>query len=198
MKISFTGTAMSKPDDMTIKAELSWNYYRFNDENGWIAARIGDGAIVVTDESGKLDYGFVFPDLDAFVCWLEADAEEQLNDHPAEFLRDSGAINALVLSDGVVKAALATINADDMITVTVFCDTTGLYTEEEMDNDPLCDLRFPRKIVSEWYKKCYLPTVGVDDCPPSLETFLGCYSADDTDTLFDYAVKRGFAPKRKN
>ncbi len=114
MNITFTASPMSKPDDLSLKASLAWDYYRINN-GGWCCAEAdnGDGGIIVTDEARSLNDAFIFPDYDSFIDWLEADAEEKLADDPADYLRACGVVPDNLLSDSVVQALLATINAPD-------------------------------------------------------------------------------------
>ena len=39
-----------------------------------------------------------------------------------------------------------------MITMTIYCDTTGLFTEEECNQENLCEMDFPEKLVRGWYE----------------------------------------------
>lgn len=105
MKISVTGEELVKPMDLTLKEELSWRYYRFNEPLGWKALVCGD-AVIITDESDDLGNGIAFPDLDSFLDWLKEDATQKLEDDPASFLEASGAVLGLLLTERVVGAAL--------------------------------------------------------------------------------------------
>jgi len=109
--ITFTASPMSKPDDLSLKASLAWDYYKFNvGERNWFCVENMDGGIIVTDEARILNDAFVFPDYDAFVEWMEEDAEQKLKDDPADYLRACGVVPDALLSDAVVQALLATIN----------------------------------------------------------------------------------------
>jgi hypothetical protein len=100
---------MSKPDDLSLKASLAWDYYKFN--NGcWCCVESGCGEIIVTDEARCLNDALVLPDYVSFVEWLEADADQKLADDPAGYLRACGVVPGNLLSDAVVEALLATIN----------------------------------------------------------------------------------------
>ena len=71
----------------------------------------------------------------------------------------------------------------------VYCDSTGLYTEEEINSDNLTWLEFPRYIVESYIKETSSMTY---------EEYLNEYSANDTDDLYDYAVANfGFKAQRQ-
>ena len=116
--ITFTASPMSKPNDLSLKASLAWDYYKFNvDERNWFCVETGDGGIIVTDETRNLSDAFVFSGYDSFLEWLESDATDKLEEDPAEYFRDCGVVPDNLLSDSVVQALLATINAPDKPTV---------------------------------------------------------------------------------
>lgn len=112
MRIRFEATALEQPSDLSLLARLDWNYFSFNNR-GWLAAELSDGGIIITDKSGDMDCcSYTFVDLDDFIEWMEDDATDQLSDHPADFLRDCGAIGEDFLSVGVIEAALAVIERE--------------------------------------------------------------------------------------
>ena len=106
MKIELTGEALIKPHDLSLKEELAWRYYRFNEPGYWVAVLTGGENVVITDESNDLSNGFAFPDLDSFFVWLNEDATQKLADDPASFLEASGAVLGLLLTERVIGAAL--------------------------------------------------------------------------------------------
>ena len=93
MKINMTANAIEKPAEMSLAAQLAWDYFEIN-KGGWIAVGLGDNTILVTDESGDLENGFVCPDEDAFIAWLEDTAE----DH---FENGEGAVEFLVAANWI-------------------------------------------------------------------------------------------------
>ena len=97
-----------------------------------------------------------------------------------------------------LTAKLDALTGNDMLSVTLFCDTTPLFTQEEIDAESLCNLKFPRGIVEGWYQECVIPSQYYKvETPPTLDDWLeNEYTADDTDTLYEYAVRHGFMPKR--
>ena len=114
MSITFTASPMSKPDDLSLKASLAWDYHKFNvGERNWFCVETGDGGIIVTDESRDLSNAFVIPDYTAFLEWLESDATDKLAEDPVDYLRACGVLPDNLLSDSVVQALLATINAPE-------------------------------------------------------------------------------------
>lgn len=101
MEIHFDGEALKMPDGMSMKAKLFWDYLEIN-KGGWLAAQCGEGAIIVTDESGLLSNAEVFPSEDDFIEWLERSAEDMLRNEPREILMAAGWINPRLLDDTIV------------------------------------------------------------------------------------------------
>lgn len=94
-----------------------------------------------------------------------------------------------------------------MIPVCVYCDSTDLFTEDEIMQENLCDLDFPEYIVRAWYeahKKELDETTAADLRIPLSECnfyiwFNEVSTAIDTDGLFDWAIKNyGFHAQRYN
>lgn len=109
MTLTFNASPMSKPDDLSRKESLAWDYFFGN--GCWCCAETGDGSIIVTDESRDLSNAFVLPDYAAFLEWLESDATDKLAEDPADYFRACGVVPDNLLSDSVVQALLDTINA---------------------------------------------------------------------------------------
>ncbi len=107
--ITFTASPMSKPDDLSLKASLAWDYFFGN--GCWFCAETGDGGIIVADESRDLSNAFVLPDYSSLLEWLESYSADHLAEDPAEYFRACGVVPDNLLSDSVVQALLATINA---------------------------------------------------------------------------------------
>jgi len=76
--------------------------------------------------------------------------------------------------------------SDNMITVSVYKDTTDLYTQEEMDEDNVADLLFPESIVRDY----------AAENEDFLDDFMASYTADDTVGLVAFAKERGFEVSR--
>ena len=113
MKIEITGQAIDRPENMSIKANLEWDYLQINN-GGWVAVSAGPFAIILTNESCDLSDGYVFMDEYDLVEWLEQSADDALKNEPEDFLEISGAVNLAFLdSPAVVSAMLAAIKADD-------------------------------------------------------------------------------------
>ena len=93
-----------------------------------------------------------------------------------------------------------------MIEVCIYCDSTDLYTEEEIETENLCYLEFPEKIVREWYKQSEQLFVSdtarelrIPESEATFEKWLAdVYTADDTDGLYDFARAKGFQARRYN
>lgn len=105
MKITFTSEALKKPEGMNPKAELAWDYLEMN-RGCWQAAECSGGEILVTDESGSIGTGEIFPDISMFVEWLTEVAESHIEDDLRAFLLDCGAVNPALLTDDVLAAIL--------------------------------------------------------------------------------------------
>ena len=81
---------------------------------------------------------------------------------------------------------------EDFIRVTVYCDSTPLFSPEEIEWDNLCDLIFPKKLVRDFYRdKWEGGNIDVD-----FDEWLDNYTADDTDGLYAYCVRNGFTAQR--
>ena len=84
-------------------------------------------------------------------------------------------------------------NPDGMMEMTVYCDTTPWFSDEEMLRDNMCEMQFPRKMVQEFYIK---------HCGGSINSFVEWlqdeYTADDTDGLFAYCEDHGFIAMRED
>lgn len=90
---------------------------------------------------------------------------------------------------------------DEMLEVCIYKDTiTDYFTKYDMDSDDpffdtpdnLIELEFPRSLVEEWYTANGISNAfdGLD-----FDEWLSDEStADDTITLYDYAVEHGFKP----
>lgn len=76
---------------------------------------------------------------------------------------------------------------DELVYMTVYCSTTGLFNEDEMNKDNLTDIAFPRFIVKEWFDQCG----DEKDCTFD-EWLTEEYTADSTDGLYQFALDRGF------
>lgn len=76
------------------------------------------------------------------------------------------------------------------IEVTIYCDTTGLFSEAECNRDNMCEMMFEESIVEQWFEEKVSPHVdyGFE------QWFTEEYTCDDTDGLYDYAVSNGYHP----
>ena len=81
---------------------------------------------------------------------------------------------------------------DNMLTVTVYADTTGYFTEKQIDTLLCCngwgniaDILVPESVVREYYK------ANSDDGDPSFdEWFKEIYCCDDMDGLVEFAIEK--------
>ena len=76
--------------------------------------------------------------------------------------------------------------------ITIYCDTTPWFTDEEMSKDNLCDMSFPRQMVQEYYIANGGSLLGFT------HWITDEYTADDTDGLFSFCKDRGFIAVREN
>ena len=84
--MQFKGTLPERPDNISLKAILAWEYF-FEDKPGtWAVVRTYDGAWIITDETMELEVAQVLPDDESFVEWLEDVADDHLKNMPDEFL----------------------------------------------------------------------------------------------------------------
>ena len=73
--------------------------------------------------------------------------------------------------------------------MTIYCDTTGLFSEEEMNRDNCCEMEFSEETVREWFETQYYgPEM------PFEEWIADYYTADDTDGLYEFALDKGETP----
>lgn len=91
---------------------------------------------------------------------------------------------------------------DEMISICVYKDTTGLFADYEMV-DNLIDIEFPEWIVRKWYEEnkgnndeetAHELNKLIEEC--TFEDWIKeVYTADGTDGLCDFAIENGFTPK---
>lgn len=76
------------------------------------------------------------------------------------------------------------------IEVSVYCDSTGLFSEAECNVDNICDMMFDESIVERWFEEKISP-----DVEYGFELwFTEEYTCDDTDGLYQYAINYGDNP----
>lgn len=85
-----------------------------------------------------------------------------------------------------------------LIPVTIYCDSTELFSETECNTDNLTDMLFPGWIVNEWYKeneKVFAPECKAEGYEPNAYNwYTEIFTADDTIGLYDFAVSKGYDP----
>jgi hypothetical protein len=94
---------------------------------------------------------------------------------------------------------------EKMVKVCLYCDTTGLFNEDEIEKDNLCELRFPEKLVKDWYYSNLVEfeeeTSGELGMPTEFCTFdlwfNDVYTADDMDGFYAFCVNNGFKATRE-
>lgn len=85
--------------------------------------------------------------------------------------------------------------------VGIYADQTGKFTEEELNRDNWCEVDIPEEILRMWYEENNLADGTAWELKKPIEdvTFEDWYNevscGDDTDGLYDYSVKHGFAPE---
>lgn len=92
-----------------------------------------------------------------------------------------------------------------LIPVCVYCDSTDLYSEDEIAVENLTDLLFPERIVRAWYEAhksefddetSYELDIPEPECDFQ-KWYEEVYTAIDTDGLYDFAIQMGFTPTRE-
>ena len=95
------------------------------------------------------------------------------------------------------------LSKSENISITVYCSSTDLFTEEECDQENLTEFQFPRNIVEDYYREYVksdpVPFCSVEQCEEAeeadtFEHWLNNYTADETEGLYSYAVSRGVQP----
>lgn len=85
-----------------------------------------------------------------------------------------------------------------LIPVTIYCDSTELFSETECNTDNLTDMLFPGWIVNEWYKeneKVFAPECKAEGYEPNAYNwYTEIFTADDTIGLYDFAIAKGYDP----
>ena len=110
----------------------------------------------------------------------------------AKYLDERGHANDLLRAE--VRNYFEELAQSDKISMTVYCDTTGQYSEKEVNEDNITEMEFPKYIVKEYFEK-----VADADCEyESFEEWLDDYTADDTEELYEFAEARGFKAKRSD
>ena len=86
--------------------------------------------------------------------------------------------------------------------ISVYKDTTGLFTEEEILEDNIADLEFPKEIVKRYFMEKCLEDFRGDNNAVSDEglyqEWLDEYTCDDTEELVLFAKENGFEVKRED
>lgn len=89
-------------------------------------------------------------------------------------------------------------NNEKLIPVTIYCDSTGLFSEAECNTDNLTDMLFPGWIVEAWYlinEKSFAPECKAEGYEPNVYNwYTEIYTADDTIGLYDFAVAKRYDP----
>lgn len=87
---------------------------------------------------------------------------------------------------------------EKLIPVCIYCDSTGLFSEEECNGDNLTDMLFPAWIIEAWYKeneKVFAFKCEAEGYEANLYNwYTEVYTANDTDGLYDFAVEKGYDP----
>ena len=76
--------------------------------------------------------------------------------------------------------------------VTIYKDATPWYTEEEIAEDNMCELMFPRKMVQDFY------IANGGSINSFVEWIQDLYTADEMDGLYYFCVDRGFRAIRED
>ena len=79
--------------------------------------------------------------------------------------------------------------------MTVYCDSTGLFSEEECNSDNLTEMVFPDEIVRKWFDKNIKEEYKNEYPDLTFEYWVNeLYTADETDGLYDFCILAGEEP----
>ena len=90
---------------------------------------------------------------------------------------------------------------DKLLTIGMYADQTGLFSESELNNDNWCNVLIPESILRKWYEQNELAVYTADelDIPledATFERWLNDVSyGDDTDGLFYFSILNGYEPR---
>lgn len=94
-------------------------------------------------------------------------------------------------------------NDAEMVNMTVYRDSSGLYSPEEYEDDNLCVVSIPKAIVQEYYTRTagqfeeeQMEALGCERKDCCFEKWLTVYTADDTTCLCWFARQMGFKPSK--
>ena len=73
----------------------------------------------------------------------------------------------------------------NLISVCLYRDATGLYTEEECNRSNLEDFDIPEDILRLWHSKWF---------QNPFDEWLNEFTAEDTDGLYQFSCEHGFTP----
>ena len=120
MRQDFSGELLERPAELDIKQSFAWDYFSFN-KGGWYAVCVGESSVLVTDESGDMENGFVCSDMQEFFGWLDEQANDMLRDNAAEILIGASWISPEILlreaaleRDEIIPAILSVL--EDKVT----------------------------------------------------------------------------------
>lgn len=87
----------------------------------------------------------------------------------------------------------------NMISIEIYADTTGQYTDNELDYCNCVTVDIPEEIVKAWfYQEVYDSDFDNEDdvdADKPFESWLEyVYTCDDTDGLYQFSVDNGYTP----
>ena len=121
-----------------------------------------------------------------------SDAYVECNDYIADdypFDKSFDEIDTFTWFDSIIKNIKN--GANKVLSMTVYCDSTRLFTEEECETENLTDLYFPEYLVRAFYMVNHKDTTR-----EGYETWRTEYTAGDTEDLCDFCRIHGFEPER--
>ncbi len=98
------------------------------------------------------------------------------------------------------------IDGEIMMPVTIFRDSTDLYTEDEIEEDNLITVEVPSAIIVDYFREYILdntPYCDIKQCEevakkdPTFDEWYNSYTADETTDLYRFAKERGYTITRE-
>ena len=169
------GTDTASDDDTWLNM---YGFYNPFDDTLRIECVIDTG----DDKSSCFDYAPTENEAKLIKEMIAEKIREEFHQSPEEFCRETWWAGAEDESEW---------NGAEMVEVTIYCDTTGYFSEAECVSDNLCEMKFPRQIVKDYFMQ-----QRGESSEGDFDKWLNdeC-TADETDGLFDYAKQRGFTPR---
>ena len=83
-------------------------------------------------------------------------------------------------------------NKSKMAAVEIFADTTGQYTEDEINRCNVCRIEVPESILKDWFTSEVKPEYNTD--LSYADWYKDVYTCHDTEGLYSFCKTQGFEP----